>query len=58
MTKLNKKLAISISMVVILVSIISLALNNIFIDKYYLHEKKKTINKIGEEIEDLNIERQ
>ncbi|CEN77573.1 sensor histidine kinase [Paraclostridium sordellii] len=56
MTKLNKKLAISISMVVILVSIISLALNNIFIDKYYLHEKKKTINKIGEEIEDLNIE--
>ncbi|MRZ80210.1 HAMP domain-containing protein [Paeniclostridium sordellii] len=56
MTKLNKKLAISISMVVILVSIISLALNNIFIDKYYLHEKKKTINKIGEEIEDSNIE--
>ncbi|MFR4163125.1 MAG: hypothetical protein ACLT0R_10965 [Paraclostridium sordellii] len=45
MTKLNKKLAISISMVVILVSIIFLALNNIFIDKYYLHEKKKTINK-------------
>lgn len=56
MTKLNKKLAISISMVVILVSIISLALNNIFIDKYYLHEKKKTINKIGEEIKALNTE--
>lgn len=56
MTKLNKKLSISISMVVILVSIISLALNNIFIDKYYLHEKKKTINKIGEEIKALNTE--
>ncbi|WP_270504727.1 sensor histidine kinase [Paraclostridium sordellii] len=56
MTKLNKKLAISISMVVILVSIISLALNNIFIDKYYLYEKKKTINKIGEEIKALNTE--
>ncbi|MBS6023652.1 MAG: HAMP domain-containing histidine kinase [Paeniclostridium sordellii] len=56
MAKLNKKLAISISMVVILVSIISLALNNIFIDKYYLYEKKKTINKIGEEIKALNTE--
>ncbi|MEG2786978.1 MAG: HAMP domain-containing sensor histidine kinase [Romboutsia sp.] len=54
MTKLNKKLSISISIVVILVSLMSLAINNIFIDKYYLHEKKKIINNIGEEIENLS----
>lgn len=57
MTKLNKKLAISISIVVILVSLISLSINNIFIDKYYLHEKKKIINNIGEELENLSTEK-
>ena len=54
MTKLNKKLAISISLVVVIVSIISLTINNIFIHKYYLHEKKKIINTVGDEIEKLS----
>lgn len=56
MTKLNKKLAISISLVVIIVSILSLTINKIFIHKYYLYEKKKIINTVGDEIERLNPE--
>ena len=41
MTKLNKKLAISISLVVVIVSIISLTINNIFIHykSSYLQER-------------------
>lgn len=53
MTKLNKKLSISICIAVILVSIASLAINNLFVHKYYLYEKKKIINKLGLEVEDM-----
>lgn len=56
MTKLNKKLAISISLVVVIVSILSLTINNIFIHKYYLHEKKKIINTVGDKIEKLDLD--
>ncbi|MGL5330662.1 MAG: sensor histidine kinase [Peptostreptococcaceae bacterium] len=54
MTKLNKKLSISICIAVILVSIISLSINKQFIHKYYLYEKKKIINNLGNEIEKMD----
>lgn len=41
MTKLNKKLSISISIVVVVVYIISIIINSMFIHRYYLHEKKE-----------------
>lgn len=56
MTKLNKKLSISIALVVILVSILSLAINKMFVHKYYLYEKKKDLNVIGKELEDKSID--
>lgn len=56
MTKLNKKLSISIALVVIIVSILSLAINKMFVHKYYLHEKKKELNIIGRELEVKNTD--
>lgn len=56
MTKLNKKLSISICISVILVSISSLVINNMFIHKYYLYEKKKIINNLGDYIRNLNTD--
>lgn len=50
MTKLNRKLSISICIAVALVSIISLSINKQFIHKYYLYEKKKIINNLGNEV--------
>lgn len=37
MTKLSKKLAIWISLVVLLGYVISISINNLYIDKFYLH---------------------
>lgn len=56
MTKLNKKLSISISIIVILVFIISFAINNQFVHRYYLHEKKNIINSIGRQIESIDAD--
>lgn len=56
MTKLNRKLSISISILVILVSIISIVINSMFIHKYYLYEKKKLINNIGIEIKNTDVD--
>ena len=56
MTKLNKKLSISICISVVLVSIASLVINNMFIHKYYLYEKKKIINNLGDNIRNLNTD--
>lgn len=57
MTKLNKKLSISICIAVILVSAISLTINKLFIHRYYLHEKKQIINDLGEDIYDLSTQK-
>lgn len=57
MTKLNKKLSISICIAVILVSAISLTINKLFIHRYYLHEKKQIINDLGEDISDLSTQK-
>ncbi|MGL5346726.1 MAG: sensor histidine kinase [Peptostreptococcaceae bacterium] len=53
MTKLNKKLSISICVAVVLVSVASLIINNLFIHKYYLYEKKNIINELGNEMDKL-----
>ncbi len=57
MTKLNKKLSISICIIVIMVSIVSLTINKMFIHKYYLYEKKKIINNIGQEIKNMDTKK-
>lgn len=57
MSKLNRKLSISICIAVILVSIASLTINKLFIHKYYLYEKKKIINKVENNIEYINAEK-
>ncbi len=57
MTKLNKKLSLSICIVVIMVSLASLLINKMFINKYYLYEKKKIINNIDKEIKNINIDK-
>lgn len=57
MTKLNKKLSMSICIIVIMVSIVSLTINKMFIHKYYLYEKKKVINNIGEEIKNMDTKK-
>ncbi|MGL6105476.1 ATP-binding protein [Romboutsia sp.] len=57
MTKLNKKLSISICIAVILVSIASLTINKIFVNKYYLHEKKRIINNLEKDIDSLSAEK-
>lgn len=57
MTKLNKKLSMSICVIVIMVSIVSLTINKMFIHKYYLYEKKKIINNIGEEIKNMDTKK-
>lgn len=57
MTKLNKKLSISICIAVILVSFISLTINKLFIHRYYLHEKKQIINNLGEDISKLSTQK-
>lgn len=57
MTKLNKKLSISICIAVILVSAVSLTINKLFIHRYYLHEKKQIINDLGEDISDLSTQK-
>lgn len=56
MTKLNKKLSISICIAVILVSVVSFNINKLFVHKYYLYEKKKIINNAGKEIEKIDID--
>ena len=53
MTKLNKKLSISICIAVVLVSMATLIINNLFIHKYYLYEKKNIINELGNEMDKL-----
>lgn len=50
MTKLSKKLAIWISLVVLLGYIISISINSMYIDRFYLHEKKNIINEIEDEV--------
>lgn len=57
MTKLNKKLSISICIAVILVSFVSLNINKLFIHRYYLHEKKQIINNLGEDISKLSTQK-
>lgn len=57
MTKLNKKLSISICIAVILVSAISLTINKLFIHRYYLHEKKQIINDLGEDTSYLSTQK-
>lgn len=54
MTKLNKKISTSICIAIILVSIVSLSINKLFIHKYYLYEKKKVVNNLGEKIYTLS----
>lgn len=57
MTKLNRKLSISICIAVILVSAVSLTINKLFIHRYYLHEKKQIINNLGEDISKLSTQK-
>lgn len=57
MTKLNKKLSISICIAVMLVSAVSLTINKLFIHRYYLHEKKQIINNLGEDISKLSTQK-
>lgn len=57
MTKLNRKLSISICIAVILVSFVSLNINKLFIHRYYLHEKKQIINNLGEDISKLSTQK-
>lgn len=54
MTKLNKKLSISTALVVIIVSILSLSINKMFVHKFYLYEKKKALDAIGKDLENMN----
>ncbi|HDF2575416.1 TPA: two-component sensor histidine kinase, partial [Clostridioides difficile] len=55
MTKLNKKLSISISIVVVVVYIISIIINSMFIHRYYLHEKRNILDNVENEIKDKDI---
>ena len=55
MTKLNKKLSISICVVVIFISFMSLLINQLFISKYYLYEKKKIVNSLGNKLEKIDL---
>lgn len=56
MTKLSKKLALSVSFVVILGYILSIIINNIYIDKFYLSEKKKVLNRVEERIDEEDMD--
>ncbi|HGM3507534.1 TPA: ATP-binding protein [Clostridioides difficile] len=55
MTKLNKKLSVSISIVVVVVYIMSITINSMFIHRYYLHEKRNVLNNIADEIKHKDI---
>lgn len=57
MTKLNKKLSISISIVVVVVYIISIIINSMFIHRYYLHEKRNILDNVENEIKDKDIDK-
>lgn len=54
--KINKKFSISISIIIVLVAIASVFINNIFISKYYLHQKKKYLDKIVVKLEEDGLE--
>lgn len=53
--RINKKLSISVSLIIILVSIISLLINNIFVSKYFLYQKKKSLDKIAIELSSTGL---
>ncbi|WFD11185.1 sensor histidine kinase [Tepidibacter hydrothermalis] len=55
MNKLSKKLAMRISIVIIIIFCVSFLLNNYFLSKYYLHEKKVTVDEICNEIKDIEL---
>lgn len=55
MTKLNKKLSISISIVVVAVYIMSITINSMFIHRYYLHEKRNVLDNIADKIKHNDI---
>ncbi|MBY2476562.1 HAMP domain-containing histidine kinase [Clostridioides difficile] len=55
MTKLNKKLSISISIVVVAVYILSITINSMFIHRYYLHEKRNVLDNIADKIKHNDI---
>lgn len=55
MNKLSKKLAIRISIVIVIIFFASFLLNNYFVSKYYLHEKKVIVEKICNEIKDIEL---
>lgn len=55
MTKLNKKLSISISIVVVAVYILSITINSMFIHRYYLHEKRNVLDNIADKIKHKDI---
>ena len=54
--KINKKLSISISLIIVLVAIISILINNLFISNYYLHQKKKSLDEIAIELKNGGLE--
>lgn len=54
--KINKKFSISISLIIVLVAIASVFINNIFISKYYLHQKKKSLDEIAVKLEADGLE--
>lgn len=54
--KINKKLSISISLIIVLVAIASVCINNIFISKYYLHQKKKYLDEVVVKLEEEGLE--
>ena len=54
MNKLNRRLFLQISMVLILLFSLSFLINNYFLSKYYLHEKKIDLLNAAEQIKTLD----
>ncbi|MDR1774054.1 MAG: HAMP domain-containing histidine kinase [Clostridioides sp.] len=54
-TKLSKKIFFTVSSVIILGYIISMLVNTIYVDKFYLHQKRNILKKVETEISKENI---
>ncbi|WP_460297029.1 sensor histidine kinase [Clostridium sardiniense] len=50
--KINKKLSISISLILLIVGILSIIVNSFFTSRYYIYKKSKELNKLSLKIED------
>ncbi|WP_194191276.1 sensor histidine kinase [Clostridium chrysemydis] len=53
--KINKKISLVVSLVIICVLGFSTLINTIFVSKYYIYEKSKIINKVYENISKLTL---